>query len=338
MTTKRIGIIGAGPGGLTSAVLLAHRGYEVHVFEDKDRVGGRNAPLHLGDYTFDTGPTFLMMKFILESVFENTGRNVDDYLNLTQLDPLYRLQIGDVEFFPSADLEKTRERIAETFSGNEEGLDVFLEKEHTRFDSLIPCLKRDYSSWTDFLSPTLLSALPRMSLGRSIFSNLGRYFNDDDLKLCFSFQSKYLGMSPWTYPAFFTMLSYIEHAYGIYHVEGGLNQISRAMTDVVREEGGSVHLETTIEEMIVEDGCAVGLRTEAGDEEHFDGVVINADFGHAMQNLIPQGNLRKYTPQKLSKWQLSCSTFMLYLGVDQEYPDLPHHNIIFADDYENNVN
>ncbi|MFW6457645.1 MAG: phytoene desaturase family protein, partial [Planctomycetota bacterium] len=101
--------------------------------------------------------------------------------------------------------------------------------------------------------------------------------------------------------------------------------------------GGSVHLETTIEEVIVEDGCATGLRTEAGDEERFDGVVINADFGHAMQNLIPQENLRKYTPQKLSKWQLSCSTFMLYLGVDQDYPNLPHHNIIFADDYENNV-
>ena len=80
MKAARVGIVGAGPGGLTSAMILAHRGFDVTVFEQKDRVGGRNAPLHLGPYTFDTGPTFLMMKFILEEMFQETGRQAADYL------------------------------------------------------------------------------------------------------------------------------------------------------------------------------------------------------------------------------------------------------------------
>jgi phytoene desaturase len=201
----------------------------------------------------------------------------------------------------------------------------------------MPCLQTDYAGITDYLTTTFLSALPRMSLGRSVFGNLGRYFDEDDLKLCFSFQSKYLGMSPWSCPAFFTMLSYIEHAFGIYHVTGGLNQISRAMADIVREDGGEVRLTTPVEQLILEDGRAAGLRLEDGSEERFDYVVLNSDFGHAMCNLVPTEHLRRYSPEKLKKWKLSCSTFMLYLGVDREYPDLPHHNIIFADDYRRNL-
>ena len=67
---KRIIIIGAGPGALTSGMLLAHRGYDVTILEKGASVGGRNAPIHAGPYTFDTGPTFLHQKFTLDEVFD----------------------------------------------------------------------------------------------------------------------------------------------------------------------------------------------------------------------------------------------------------------------------
>ncbi len=57
---------------------------------------------------------------------------------------------------------------------------------------------------------------------------LGQYFDDERLKLAFTFQAKYLGMSPWSCPGLFSILSYIEYAHGIYHVEGGLSQMSVA--------------------------------------------------------------------------------------------------------------
>ncbi|MFP4176177.1 MAG: phytoene desaturase family protein, partial [Candidatus Brocadiia bacterium] len=337
MGEHSIAVIGAGPGGLTAAMILAHNGLNVTVFEKKDRVGGRNAPLHLGDFTFDTGPTFLMMKGVLEEVFKMAGTDPSDHLNLMPVDPLYRLKFPDVEFCPRSDPQKTREAIAETFPGNESGFDRFLETESRRYRSLLPCLKRDYSSLTSYLNATFLSALPRMSLGRSVFGNLGRYFDDERLKLCFSFQSKYLGMSPWDCPAFFTMLAYIEHAQGIYHVRGGLNRISTAMADVARENGADIRLESPVERISVSDGRATGVVLPDGKELDFDRVVINADFGHAVNTLLPADCLRRYSPDKLENWNLSCSTFMLYLGVDRTYTDLPHHNVIFAEDYQRNV-
>src|SRR5689334_18524112 len=92
---KRVIVVGAGPGGLTAAMILAHRGFDVQVYEAKSRVGGRNAALKAGPYTFDTGPTFLMMDFVLRDVFKEAGARVEDHLKLIKLDPMYRLLFDD---------------------------------------------------------------------------------------------------------------------------------------------------------------------------------------------------------------------------------------------------
>jgi len=85
MNKKNIIVVGAGPGGLASAMLLAHRGFKVTVFEKAEQVGGRNAEIKLGDYRFDTGPTFLIMPFILREIFQAVGRNAEDYSNSRHL-------------------------------------------------------------------------------------------------------------------------------------------------------------------------------------------------------------------------------------------------------------
>ena len=147
---KHIIVVGAGPGGLTSAMILAHRDFEVTVFEKAPVVGGRNAPLTIGDFTFDTGPTFLMMSYILREMFEETGRNIEDYLKFTYLDPLYLLKFDDFEFSPSPDAGKTREQIFRLFPGNEAGFSRFLKRERARYEHLFPCLQK--SSYPSHLS------------------------------------------------------------------------------------------------------------------------------------------------------------------------------------------
>jgi phytoene desaturase len=165
--------------------------------------------------------------------------------------------------------------------------------------------------------------------------NLDGYFNAEQLKLSFTFQSKYLGMSAWECPAAFSMIPYIEHELGIYHVIGGLNAISHAMSRVFKEHGGKLHLSTKVEKIINEGGTAKGVVLADGKEVRADEVVINADFAYAMANLT-EDRLPKYTKAKINKMRYSCSTFMLYLGLDKFY-DIPHHNIFFADNYRQNI-
>jgi phytoene desaturase len=337
MNKKRVIIVGAGPGGLTSAMILAHRQFDVTVFEANPTVGGRNSALRSEGFTFDRGPTFLMMRFILREMFEEAGRNVEDYLKFKPLDPLYCLNFDDRNIFVSADHDKMRAQIREHFPGEEKGLDKFLHKERRRYGYLMPVIRKDYSTLWSLVSVSLLKALPYVSLGRSLFENLGRYFRDEKLKLSFTFQSKYLGMSPWQCPALFTILPFLEHEWGIFHVMGGLSQISEAMAKVLKEEGGKLYTSAPVESLMIDDGTVRGVKLKSGEEVFADHVIVNADFAYAMSNLVAPGILKKYSRNNLQKKDYSCSAFMIYLGVNKLY-NMNHHTIVFAKDYRANMN
>lgn len=333
---KRVIIVGAGPGGLTAAMLLANRGFEVTVFEKDRRVGGRNAAIEQNGYRFDTGPTFLMMKFILDEVFEEAGQHVDDHLQCVKLEPMYRLQFDDARLEPTTEREAMLRQLDTCFPGNRAGYDRFMAVEERRFKVMYPCLQKDYSSIRQYLTRDLLRALPRLSLGRSLIGVLGDYFRGDKLKLSFTFQSKYLGMSAWDCPGAFAILPYVEHAHGVYHVMGGLSEISEAMARVCREAGVDLRLGTPVRQLLLDGRSVRGVELADGERVTADETVINADFGHAMKHLVPPGVLRKYRPEKVDGRAYSCSTFMLHLGLDKVY-DLPHHTIFFAHDYQANI-
>ena len=252
MNNKKITIIGAGPGGLTAAMILAHRGFNVTVFEKEEEVGGRNAALRLGEYTFDTGPTFLMMKEILEEVFNEAGAEASDHLEFHRLEPMYRLQFTDRRLEPTTDRDKMRAEIERCFPGKGSSLDRYLQREKIRFERLYPCLQIPYSSPSSLFSRNLFRAIPHLSLNRSLFSLLRSYFKDEELSLAFTFQAKYVGMSPWNCPGLFAILCYLEHAFGVYHTMGGLSENSRAMADVARANGAEIRLGEPVRSILLQ--------------------------------------------------------------------------------------
>lgn len=334
---KKIIVIGAGPGGLGAAMLLAKRGFQVQVFEKQPVIGGRNAAVTLGDYRFDLGPTFLMMKFLLDELFEESGRKASDYLDFRLLDPMYRLNFATKSVLARSRPDEMRDAIERAFPGEGAGFDRFLARESVRFKKLYPCLQKPYDSAAQLFSPTMMAALPHIAPGRSLHKVLSSYFKSEELRLAFTFQSKYLGMSPWDCPGLFAMIPYTEHAHGIYHVQGGLSTIGTAMAEVATEHGAEIHTSTPVRRVLTRGRRAVGVELESGDKIECDDVVINADFGHAIQTLFDPSQLRRYSVEGLRKRRWSCSTFMMYLGVDRTFPDTEHHTIVFAKDYKQNL-
>ena len=318
-------------------MLLAALGFAVTLCEKDQHVGGRNAAIVRNGYKFDTGPTFLMMKFILDEVFEEAGRHIDDYLKCVRLEPMYRLQFADKRLEPTTNREAMLQQLELNFPGSSGGYDRFMAVERERFRRMAPCLQKDYGSIWQYFSKGMRHALPKLSIGRSLFNVLGDYFGDDEkLKLSFTFQSKYLGMSAWDCPGAFAILPYVEHSFGVYHVQGGLSEISEAMAKVCRELGVNLRLGSPVKQLVLEGRRVRGVELASGEKILADETVLNADFGYAMKHLVPPGTLRKYSPEKVDAREYSCSTFMLYLGLDKIY-DLPHHTIFFADDYRKNI-
>src|SRR5579883_3439768 len=114
---KSVAIVGAGPGGLATAMLMAQRGFRVQVFEKQDVIGGRNAEVRLGGYKFDLGPTFLMMKFLLDELFEEAGRRSSDYMDFRQLEPMYRLSFAEKSLLAHTEPGAMRAEIERAFPG-----------------------------------------------------------------------------------------------------------------------------------------------------------------------------------------------------------------------------
>ncbi|MCQ4088101.1 NAD(P)/FAD-dependent oxidoreductase [Saccharibacillus sp. JS10] len=337
-TNKTAVIVGAGPGGLAAAMLLGAKGYKVDVYEKQEVPGGRSGRIRLGAYTFDRGATFVMMPQLLEEIFEQSGRSVHDYVELHKLDPLYGLYFdrGQTVLMPSSDNEETAKRIKELFPGEEAGFYRFMTDESVKYQHVEPLLRRPFNGLGDYMKSDAIKALPHLKVTDTVYGQLSRYFQDERLKYAFTFQSKYLGMSAWNCPGTFTILSYMEHRYGLVHPKGGVAALWDAMKKVAEEHGVTFHMGSPIQKIMTQEGVATGVQLQNGEVRQADHIVIGSDFSMSMNHLFEPGVLKKYTPEKLEKKKYSCSTAMLYLGIDGEV-DLPHHSIHFADNYEQNV-
>jgi phytoene desaturase len=330
-------IVGAGPGGLASALLLARAGLHVRVLERLPRVGGRCSAIEADGFRFDLGPTFFLYPRVLERIFRLVGRDLHDEVPMVRLDPQYRVVFGGGRghLDCTADLNRMAAEVARLAPDDAANVGRFILDNRDKLDRFRPALERPFLGWRDLLSWDLVKLLPLLRPWASVDRELMRYFADPRVRLAFTFQSKYLGMSPFNCPSLFSILSYLEYDFGVWHPLGGCAAVSEGMARVARELGVEIHLDEPVTGLLFEGRRAVGAKTAAG-EYRADAVVMNADFAHAMRSLVPDRLRRRWTDAKIESKRFSCSTFMLYLGLDGSL-DLPHHTIYTSEHYEQNL-
>jgi phytoene desaturase len=330
-------IVGAGPGGLAAALLLARAGLDVRVVERLPHVGGRCSAIQEQGFRFDLGPTFFLYPRVLERIFALVGRDLRTEVPMVRLDPQYRIAFGGggrLDCTP--DVARLAAEVAKLSPADAPNVKRFLDDNRAKMEQFRPCLERPFLGWKDVMRWQLMKLFPTLKPWASLDRELGRYFADDRVRLAFSFQSKYLGMSPFNCPSLFSILSFLEYEYGVWHPLGGCSAVSEGMARVAREMGVRFSLGEEVKEVLFEGRRAVGIRTQSG-EHRADAIVVNADFAHAMTKLVPNAIRRKWTDEKIAKKKFSCSTFMMYLGVEGTFDHLPHHTIHCAANYAENL-
>jgi len=333
---ERVVVIGAGPGGLAAAMLLAADGADVTVLEKAATPGGRSGSIREDGFTFDVGPTFFLYPEILEQIFAACGRNLFDEVAFKRLDPMYRITFeGGGAIDATADLERMKGEIAKLSPRDAEQLPGFMEDNRRKFELFKPSLQRAFSSPLDFLDGNFLKAAGAMRPHLSVDADLRRFFEDPRTRQAFSFQTKYLGMSPFQCPSLFTILALLEYDYGVLHPVGGCGAVVRRMAEICAEMGVDIRYETPARGFVYDGKRVVGVKTDAGAVDARS-VFVNADFAHAMGELVPDERRPAWTDEKLAKKRFSCSTFMLYLGIEGTV-DLPHHSIVLSEDFEGNI-
>ena len=238
MAKRKVVVVGAGPGGLASAMQLAYAGCEVTLLERRDHVGGRTSAIQQEGYRFDCGPTFFLYPRVLAEIFRSVGYELMDEVPMRRLDPQYRLtfgQGGQLDCTPDMDLMDRQ--IADFAPADVGALRRYMDDNRVKLERFRPILESPFRSAIDLIRPSLLAAVRHLHPFRSLGSELERYFSDPRLVIAFAFQSKYLGMSPFQCPSLFSILSFLEYEHGVWHPIGGCSRVSERMAEIAQSMG-----------------------------------------------------------------------------------------------------
>jgi phytoene desaturase len=325
---RQVLVIGAGLGGLAAAIRLRHRGYEVTVLERHAVPGGRCGLWESEGFRFDTGPTLLLMVEYLQALFHDVGRPIEAYLDLVQLDPNYRVHYPDGRTLDvTSRLNAMLQEVERIEPGAGPELLRFLAVTSRLYRiGLDGFVDRNVHHRRDFLSLKNALLLVRGGALRRLERLVARFFRSEALRQTFSFQSLYLGLSPFEAPAIYGLLPYTEIAGGLYFPRGGMHALPRALARLAGEMGVRFRYRTDVAALERDGERIAAVRLADGTRLPADLVLANADLPFVYQTLLGEPYPRA---ERLS---YSCSAFLMYLGVRRRYPGLPHHTLVVPPD------
>ena len=341
LAAKRVAVVGAGMGGLAAAIRLRIMGFDVEVFEKNAQTGGRIGRLNQGGFTFDTGPTLLLMTDVYRDLFAAAGRNLDEEVDLVPLDPNYQVHFGDGDSIRiSSSLPALIPELERIEPGVTPRFYRFMEDSCYKYRlGRSEFVERDFEKAGDFFGPRNLRLLLKTKALSNYYRSVSNYFKTEKLRQTFSFQTMYLGLSPFKAPAVYALLPYTELAEdGLHYPRGGIYELVEAMTRLARDLGVKVHLNSPVEEITIARDGARGVRVH-GEKIGADAVLANADLPYVYSKLLPQsagaGDFR-WSFRKREKLLYTASAFMLYLGLDRKLEHMLHHNVYLSARYKEN--
>jgi len=333
---SKVIVIGSGFGGLGAAVRLAAKGYEVEIFEKRDKPGGRGYVYEINGFKFDGGPTVITAPFMFDDIWATAGKKREDYFTLVPCDPFYRIFDHQGRPFDyNGDEAFILEQIGKRNPSDREGYQRFMATTKAIFQKgFVELADKPFLSFTDMLK--VAPDLVRLQSYLSVYQYASKFVQDEFLRRCFSFHPLLIGGNPFDSPSIYAMIHYLEREWGIHYAIGGTGAIVNAMVRLLEELGGKIHLNAEVDEILIEGRRTTGIRMKDGTLHRADHVVANADVGWVYDKMIRKNKQSAYSKAKMSLMQYSMSLFVIYFGTKRQYRDvgLAHHNIILGERYK----
>ena len=334
----RIAVIGAGVGGMATAIRLASSGHDVEVFEQASHVGGKLATYRREGFAFDTGPSLFTIPAVYRDLFLNTGAALEDCIDLQAVEPAfgYRFSDGSEVIVPGVGITKAAEAFAGAFGGvSARDWSALMDRAARMWQiTREPFLQSPLRGWRTLLSLAKGPGDVRTVAPRTSLRSIGQqYLSDPRLRQVLDRYATYTGSDPRQAPAVLATVPYVEQAFGAWHIGGGLGMLADALAQRCTDLGVTIHLECDVAAITTADGRVTGLRLDDGSLVPAPIVVANADASQVYTTLLDdpravsaQRDLVKATP--------SLAGFVLLLAVRGRTPGLQHHNVWFPADYD----
>lgn len=327
-------VIGAGFGGLALAIRLQAAGHQVHLIEARDQVGGRAYVYRQDGFTFDGGPTVLTDPDCLKELFELTGRNMADYVELIPVDPFYRLIWDDGQTFDygGEDGPLMRE-IARLNPEDVAGYKRFFDYSRRVYEE--GYLKLGHVAFTHV--GKMLAAAPslmKLQAWRSVYATIASYVKDEHLRQALSFHTLLVGGNPFQASSIYALIHALERKGGVWYAKGGTGALVKGLERLFLDMGGVTQVSAPVETILTEGNRATGVQLKDGTKISADLVVSNGDVMRTYQRLLAHHPRGKRAAASLGRRRFSMSLFVVYFGLEgPPPPNLKHHTILFGPHY-----
>ncbi|MCX2720132.1 1-hydroxycarotenoid 3,4-desaturase CrtD [Lentiprolixibacter aurantiacus] len=327
-------IIGAGIGGLATALRLCKKGYEVSVFEANPYPGGKLHAIDLNGYRFDLGPSLFTMPQFIDELFLLFEKQPELHFKYKRKDILCEYFWDDeTRFTARKNTHDFAKDAARAFDEDEETIRKYIGSNKKKYDLTAPLfLEQSLHKSKTYTSAKTLKALMSMP-SLDVFGTLNgvnqRYFKHPKLVQLFNRYATYNGSSPYQTPGIMSMIPHLEMFFGTFFPEGGMHEIVMSLYRLAVSEGVHFHFDSKVDEILVDHGKASAIRV--GDRVHnADLIVSNMDIYPTYRNLLPS----QPAPEKTLAQERSSSALIFYWGVSKAFPELDLHNIFFSNDYQ----
>jgi len=327
-------VIGAGFGGLASALRLRAKGYSVTLIDRCDSPGGRAQVFEKDGFIHDAGPTVLTAPFLFEELFELFGEKMSDHITLIPLKPWYRFVFSDGEHFDyGGSAEDTINEISRISPEDVAGYKSLLAHSERIFDiGFTKLAERPFDSF--FLMFKQVPVLFRLGSYRTVWQFVSSHLKNDKLKRAFSIQPLLVGGNPFDTTSIYSLIHFLENSFGVFFAKGGTGAVVRALLALMERQGINIMMQKTVSSLHIENGQVLGVHIENGDYIKADIFVSNADAPYLYSSMMPTLKLPFMTKTKLAQAHYSMGLFVLYFGTKRTYDDVAHHTIIMGDSYE----
>ena len=330
--TKAI-VIGAGIGGLATAIRLAKKGYAVEVFEANDYVGGKLSTFTLGDYRFDAGPSLFTMPQFVDDLFALCGENPTDFFQYNRKEVACHYFWEDGKRLTAyGDTERFVKEVEAELAVPAATLKRYLTRAKKKFDrtrSLF--LESSLHKWQTYLRKETLIGIANyfsFEIDTSLNDVNTHQLKEPHLVQFYNRFATYNGSNPYKTPGMMTLVQHLEQHYGTYIPKKGMGEISASLYALAKRMGVGFHLSSPVSEILVENKKAVGVCVK--EAKHLaDLVVSNMDVVPTYRKLLPN----QTQPEKVLSQERSSSAVIFYWGVGKSFSQLDLHNIFFSDDY-----
>ena len=331
-----IAVIGAGLGGLSAAIRLAHLGHSVKVFESNSIAGGKASSFTRNGFRFDMGPSLLAMPFVLEELFTSVNENINDYLQLERLDPACKYFYPDkTTIHAYADINDFAEEVSKKTKDSSKAVLKYFQYSKRIYDltSELFLFKSfsDISTFTNLKALKTLINLKALDTFRSMHKANKSFFKDEKIIQLFDRYATYNGSNPFTAPATLNIIQHVEFGLGAFIPKRGIIAISDSLYKLALKKGVTFYFDSKVEKINIENKKVTGLIIN-GVQQNFDLVISNSDVLTTYEELIPNNNSKIY--KRYKKLEPSTSALVFYWGVRGIHKNLETHNIFFSNNYK----